>query len=233
MKSIDCSGQKNDDYPGTSARKRKSFFSFGSRFLLSSRVRRIVPIEPVMPTPKASVIVLSPMQQQVLEQIVRQTTNPYRLVRRAQLVLLAAGGSTNSKIAQQLKLDRGQVRHWRARWLEAQAQLSEAEAQKAAEAALRTLIVAVFEDEARAGTPAKFNLEQVVQIVALACEAPQSSGRPISEWTVRELADEAVRRGIVEQISPRSVGRFLKRGTTATAPESLLAERSTRKRNRI
>ncbi|MGG6270971.1 hypothetical protein ACQ4M3_42290 [Leptolyngbya sp. AN03gr2] len=53
------------------------------------------------------------------------------------------------------------------------------------------------------------------------------------EWTVRELADEAVRRGIVEQISPRSVGRSLKRGTPATAPESLLAERSTRRRNRV
>ncbi|MGG6270964.1 helix-turn-helix domain-containing protein [Leptolyngbya sp. AN03gr2] len=186
-----------------------------------------------MPTPKASVIVLSAMQQQVLEQIVRQTTNPYRLVRRAQLVLSAARGCTNSEIAQQLNLDRGQVRQWRSRWLDAQAQMLKVEAEAEAEAALRTLIVGVFEDEARPGTPAQFALEQVVQIVALACEDPQSSGRPISEWTVRELADEAVRRGIVEQISPRSVGRFLKRGTTATAPESLLAERSTRRRSRV
>lgn len=186
-----------------------------------------------MPTPKASVIVLSPMQQHVLEQIVRQTTNSYRLIRRAQLVLLAARGCTNSEISQQLNLDRGQVRHWRGRWLEAQVQMSAAETEKEAEAALRSLILAVFQDEARPGTPAQFNLEQVVQIVALACEDPQSSGRPISEWTVRELADEAVRRGIVEQISPRSVGRFLKRGTSATAPESLLAERSARRRRRV
>jgi putative transposase len=106
-----------------------------------------------MPTPKASVIVLSAMQQQVLEQIVRQTTNPYRLVRRAQLVLSAARGCTNSEIAQQLSLDPGQVRHWRSRWLEHQAQMSKAEA------ALRTLIVGVFQDAARPGTPAQFNLE--------------------------------------------------------------------------
>ncbi|WP_017292249.1 helix-turn-helix domain-containing protein [Leptolyngbya sp. FACHB-402] len=31
----------------------------------------------------------------------------------------------------------------------------------------------MFQDEARPGTPAQFNLEQVVQIVALACEDPQ------------------------------------------------------------
>jgi putative transposase len=43
-----------------------------------------------MPTPKASVVNLSPVQQQLLEQMVRQTTNPYRLVRRAQIILAAA-----------------------------------------------------------------------------------------------------------------------------------------------
>lgn len=30
--------------------------------------------------------------------------------------------------------------------------------------------------------------EQIVQIVAVACEQPASSGRPISHWTPRELA---------------------------------------------
>jgi hypothetical protein len=49
--------------------------------------------------------------------------------------------------------------------------------------------------------------------VALACENPrEESGRPITHWTPPELADEAVKRGIVESISPRSVGRFLGRG---------------------
>ncbi|MGG6270972.1 hypothetical protein ACQ4M3_42285 [Leptolyngbya sp. AN03gr2] len=119
-----------------------------------------------MPTPEASVMVLSAMQQQGLEQIVRQTTNPYRLVRRAQLVLSASRGCTNSEIAQQLNLDRGQVRYWHTRWLEAQAQMSATEAESEAETALRGVIVAVFQDEARPGTPAQFNLEQVVQIVA-------------------------------------------------------------------
>jgi hypothetical protein len=48
--------------------------------------------------------------------------------------------------------------------------------------------------------------------VAIACEDPQASGYPISHWTAKEIAAEAVKRGIVESISVRQVGRFLKRG---------------------
>ncbi|MBW4541681.1 MAG: helix-turn-helix domain-containing protein [Myxacorys chilensis ATA2-1-KO14] len=170
-----------------------------------------------MPTPKASVIVLSTAQRECLEQLARQTTNPYRMVRRAQIILAAAQGKTNSEITQHLQLDRAQVRMWRQRWLNSQDRLVHAEANEA-ENGLRAVVLDLFRDEARPGTPSQFSLEQVVQIVALACEDPQQSGRPISEWSVRELADEAVRRGIVESISPRSVERFLKRGQFTTAP---------------
>jgi putative transposase len=62
-----------------------------------------------------------------------------------------------------------------------------------------------------------------VQIIALACESPSEAGRPVSHWTPAELADEAVKRGIVEEISPRSVGRFLKRGYSTTSSQPLLA----------
>ncbi len=98
-----------------------------------------------------------------------------------------------------------------------------AEAEGSSEAELRQRIEAVLSDEMRSGTGAKFNVEQIVQIVALACELPASSSRPISHWSPGELAQEAVKRGIVEQISPRSVGRFLKRGRPTTASQSLLA----------
>lgn len=43
----------------------------------------------------------------------------------------------------------------------------------------------------------------------MALEDPNDSDRPISHWTPSELAEEVVGRGIVETISPRSVGRFL------------------------
>ena len=54
-----------------------------------------------------------------------------------------------------------------------------------------------------------FSPEQVVQIVAIACEKPQASGRPISRWTAEEIAEEAVQRGIVKSVSVTSVKRFL------------------------
>lgn len=176
-----------------------------------------------MPTPKAVTVILSEKQEQILEQMVRRTTNPYRLVRRAQLVLAAARGMSNSQISQQWGLERGQVRLWRQRWVDAKLQL-EAVERAGVERALMAKITELLSDDARPGTPVHFKVEQVVQIVALACEEPGVSNRPINHWTPKELADEAVKRGIVEQVSPRSVGRFLKRSEFATAPESLLAQ---------
>jgi hypothetical protein len=49
-------------------------------------------------------------------------------------------------------------------------------------------------------------------MAALACDAPAKAGRPISQWTGQEIADEMKARGIVEQISPRHAARLLKKG---------------------
>ncbi len=67
-------------------------------------------------------------------------------------------------------------------------------------------------DAPRPGTPVRITDEQVAKIVALACEPPADSRRPISQWTGREIADEIKHRGIVDQISPRHAARLLKRG---------------------
>ncbi len=82
----------------------------------------------------------------------------------------------------------------------------------------------MLSDAYRCGTPATFSAEQVVQIIALACEAPILSKRPISHWTPRELADEAVKRGLVESISPQSVERFLKGSRAKAASVTLLVD---------
>ena len=65
-----------------------------------------------------------------------------------------------------------------------------------------------LQDAPRPGAPATFSAEQWCQIIALACEPREASGRPISHWTPRELADEARKRGIVGTISTRHVARF-------------------------
>jgi hypothetical protein len=42
-------------------------------------------------------------------------------------------------------------------------------------------------------------------LIAMTCEKPSESERPISHWSQREIADEAIRRGLVSNISQRSV----------------------------
>ena len=79
-------------------------------------------------------------------------------------------------------------------------------------------------DEPRPGTPATFTLEQLCQLMALACESPEVSGRPVTRWTPHESADEVGRQGIVDVISPRTVGRFLKRSGLTAASVSVLAQ---------
>ena len=75
---------------------------------------------------------------------------------------------------------------------------------------LRGEIEGIFADAPRPGTPGKFTAEEIVKIVAVGCENPKDSGRPVTNWTPRELAEEVVQRQIVTSISTRTVGRFLK-----------------------
>ncbi|WP_019503413.1 helix-turn-helix domain-containing protein [Pleurocapsa sp. PCC 7319] len=177
-----------------------------------------------MPITKALPIQLSKRQETLLQRIVRGTTNSYRLVRRAKLILAAASGGSNSSISRRLELDREQVRVWRERWRESTSKLTTAEEEQVTDKKLMALIEQILGDRPRPGTTKSFTVEQVVQIVAIACESPSKSERPVSHWTARELASEAVKRGIVEKISPRSVGRFLKRSHTTTTSPSLLVK---------
>ncbi len=143
-------------------------------------------------------------------------------MRRAKVILAAATGGKNASIGRQVGVTREMSRLWRRRWWERQEALLAAEVE-GGEAALEAVVRGILADEPRSGTPATFGPEHICQIVALACEPPEASERPITHWTPRELADEAVQRGIVPSISPSSVGRFLKRGRAPAAPQPLLA----------
>jgi len=178
-----------------------------------------------MKGPRARAIRVSPAQQDILQRIQRQQTADQRLVRRASLVLALAADPCVQAVARQQGLTRKSVRRWRDCWREATPALRQAEQDPASEQHLLRLIEQVLADAFRPGAPPTFSPEQVVQIVAVACEPPQQSGRPISHWTDRELADEVKKRQIVKAISPRSVGRFLKGGRPPAPPQPLLAQR--------
>jgi putative transposase len=174
-----------------------------------------------MPGPKPPEIVLTDAEHRELERLVCAQKTGQGLVRRARVVLLAAMGYSNTDIARQVPMDVEAVGLWRRRWN-----------------ASRGIPLDEFgvarrlADAPRPGVQPRLSAEQVCQIIALACEQPSSSGRPISQWSHRELADEIVRRGITDRISPRHASRLLKSGGPATASHSLLAYPGRRRRSR-
>ncbi len=151
--------------------------------------------------PKPPVVELSPEVRHELEALLRRRSLPQQLALRARIVLAAADGQNNSQIARSLDLEVDTVRLWRNRWLSfAFIPLSDLSLDER------------LSDVPRSGRPIQISAEHRCQIVALACEAPQDAGRPISQWTGREIADEVVKRGILPTISPRHASRLLKKG---------------------
>jgi transposase len=157
-----------------------------------------------MPGPKLPPIEVSGEERAELERLVRRPTTGQQLAERARIILFLADGLNQSEVARAAGVHIETVRKWRRRWCGARA------------VPLADLGVAARLDDApRPGTPARITSEQVARIVALACETPGESGRPISQWSTTELAEEVKRRGIVERISPRHAARLLKRGTSS------------------
>ena len=146
---------------------------------------------------RAAAIDLSPEERCALERLTRCASTPQALARRARMILMAGDGFGVEETAERLGVWRKTVSGWRMRWL--------------ASSDWSASVVERLSDAPRCGAPARITAEQICAIVALACERPSESGRPVTHWTQQDLADEAMRRGIVKQVSQRSVGRFLKR----------------------
>jgi hypothetical protein len=157
----------------------------------------------------AAKLTITERQQTVLRQIAAAPTSPVRLAQRAQIILQAFEREENQKIAAAIDLDPTAVGLWRRRWVKAWPKLIQIECTET-HAAFRRAIEDVLSDAPRSGHPGKFTPEQITLILALACEPPEQSGRPITQWTQKELADEAKKRGIVESISVTQVGRYLR-----------------------
>jgi len=154
-----------------------------------------------MPGQKAALLVADEVLQEKLVRLIHQSSAQQRLVFRARIVLAAMQGHDNTQIAAQLGANRSSVSKWRGRWADTQnLPLTEMALEKR------------LNDAPRPGKPAQIGPEALCQIMALACQPPEQCGRPITHWTRRELADEAIAQAIVPTISPRHVGRFLKAG---------------------
>ena len=165
-----------------------------------------------IPGPKPAKITLSRRQKRLLLLLKKKRKLPYDLYIRLSIILLAAQEFfyvSNTQIARILLICRNCVIKWRSRWVASQKFLLILEEAKCSDKILFEAIECILADKQRCGTLDKFTPEQIIQIIKLACERPCSSGRPVSHWSARELADEAIKRNIVDSISPRTVGRLL------------------------
>lgn len=160
---------------------------------------------------RARKFIITERQQAILRTMVRSGTCPQAVAMRARMILLAFDGLDNQDIAVQVGSERHAVGPWRRRWADAFSRLVLVECCEKP-SALPAAIEGLLSDLPRGGSPGKFTAEQVTQILAVACEAPEASGRPVTHWTPGELADEVIKRGIVASISARQVGRFLNNG---------------------
>jgi putative transposase len=146
-----------------------------------------------MPRLRPAPLLVTDRERSQLETLERRSTCPQQLAMRARIILLAADNVGVHETAAKLGISRSTVQAWRRRWRDnPDARVAER-----------------LSDAPRPGTPATFTAEQICAIVALASENRQESSRGITHWTQQEIADEAIKRGIVSSISSRSVGRFL------------------------
>jgi len=175
---------------------------------------------------RATKVVLNEKEQEALTRISRRYRSEQQVAQRARIVLAAAQGHSNAQIARELDINVDTARLWRDRWVGLQG------------IDLDTLsITERLQDAPRPGKKPQITMEQRCQMAALACEAPSKAGRPISQWTGREIADEVMARGILQQISPRHAARLLKKGgsnrtASATGLRQSLMSGATRKLSR-
>jgi putative transposase len=153
-----------------------------------------------MPGAKAQVVNLSEAEKQGLEKLIKRHQVGQQIAKRARIVLAAASGQKNKEIAHVYKVTLDTVSLWRNRWVKLQS------------ISFNDLSIEDrLQDAPRPGAPAQITADQRCQIEALACEKPEKAGRPITNWTAREIADELKKRKIVTNISPRHAARLLKR----------------------
>ena len=152
--------------------------------------------------PKPDPLSLTEVERNELERLVRRHSTSQQIALRGRIILEAHAGQNNSQIARELGISVETVRAWRKRWRALQA------------VALADLAVEDrLSDVPRPGRRSQISAEQICQLIAMACEQPKE--RPISQWTGREIANEAMARGIIKQISPRHAARLLKKGISS------------------
>jgi transposase len=166
-----------------------------------------------MPLPRAVPVTLTAAERTTLAKRARGAKTAHRDRVRAQIVLAAARGRDNARIAADLRVTVDTVRKWRGRF---------------AGRGLDGLA-----DLPRSGRPRRISELTRAAVVALACQLPAATGVPLSRWTGPELLAEVTRAGTADELSASSVLRILaehRSSPGSTSPGSLPATRTSPRR---
>jgi putative transposase len=168
-------------------------------------------------------IELTQTQTKLLTNLVHARTSSQCVVLRANLLLDSAQLCNKSSVATKYSVGRDTVRRWCQRWQSFQAELDRLEIEHQAGSLSESMycreLETILADASRPGAPATFTEEQKQQILAVAARNPQEEGVPVTHWSHELLTQRVIDKGIVKTISPAQIGRFLKGGDFAAAPQ--------------
>jgi putative transposase len=132
---------------------------------------------------------LSEQERKELQELTRKGQLNARVYKRAQTLLCADQGLSDSEIVKAIGVSNPTVKRVRKTFVEAG-------------------LKAVLEELPRSGRPSIFDGKTRAKITALACsEAPEG----YSQWSLRLLADKAVELKLVDKVSHTQMGHILKK----------------------
>ncbi len=138
--------------------------------------------------PAAVPVTLAAAERKTLKKRARGAKTPYRDRLRAQIVLAAARGRDNARIAAGLGISIDTVRKWRGRFA--------------------GYGLGGLKDLPRSGRPREISEADRAAVVALACQLPAATGVPLARWTGPELAAELTAQGLAS--APMSASSLLR-----------------------
>ena len=156
---------------------------------------------------QAALVELDLSETSILRKMIRSKTLGDSLKERATIVLAASEGLSNRQIVKTHGLEEHRVSQWRTRWHEFH------EFWKQLDPSLRpkmsaNLVREWLADAKGRGKKPTITEEQRALILAVSCEPPEKSGYPHTHWTDRLLAEEVMKRDIVDYVSHVWVWRF-------------------------
>ena len=125
---------------------------------------------PPVPTPFAPRIILSQNARLDLHALIRAHSTPQSLARRARIVLRAAAidQPSNLQICRELGCDNHTARKWRRRYLD--------------------LGLSGLQDAVRPGRPKIIAPPTRLPVISVASSLPQDQSRPVTRWSLDEIA---------------------------------------------